>query len=113
HATAQVTRAAGGQVDQGAVVPEHQVVVLPLVAVDEFRLGAVGEQLPEQFAALVFRQVEDVGGEILVDEQPLAAGFRMGTHHRMDGRLDLGDLLGGQGRTADAGEHLVGIAGDV
>src|ERR1044072_1662346 len=52
----QMSRAAGSQVDQRAVVPEDQVVWLPLMAVDVLIEHAQGIQLLQDIAALVFRK---------------------------------------------------------
>src|SRR3954471_19330043 len=72
---AQVLGGAGRQVHHRAVVPEHHVVRLPLVAVEEFRADAEREQFVQYGAALVLGQADDAGGEVLADEQRLAPGL--------------------------------------
>src|SRR4051812_48595861 len=74
---AQVIGRAGGEMHQRSVVPEHHVVRLPAVAVDELGLHAVREKLGKQCVALGFRQAHDAGREMLAHEQRLAAGFGM------------------------------------
>jgi hypothetical protein len=61
-----------------AVVPESQIVRFPGPAHRELRPGDVLEQEAQDRVALPDRQVQDVGGEALVDEHSLAAGDRMG-----------------------------------
>jgi hypothetical protein len=52
----------------------------------------VGKQLVQQIAAFVIRQAQHAAGEMLADEQRLAAIAGMGVDHGVDGRLDLIDL---------------------
>src|SRR5690606_4634910 len=65
------------------------------------------------FRSFIRRQAKNMGGEVFVDEQALAPGFRMRAHHRMNGWLHLGNLLGRQGGTANAGEYLIIVTGQV
>ena len=62
-------RAAVRQVDGAAIVPEDEIVLLPMVAVDEARLDAVREEEIQDLAAFLLRHVEDARGETLVDEK--------------------------------------------
>src|SRR5450830_1046099 len=106
---AQMARATGSQVDQRAVVPENQVVGLPLMAVDIFRQHAVGIELGQQIAALIFWQADTAGGKAFTDEQRLTAVFRMGEHNRVDHFGDLGELLGGLRRAPVAFEFAFAV----
>jgi hypothetical protein len=110
---ALIVRAAGGQVHRRAVVPEHHVVRLPLVAIDVFRAGAQVEQLGQQRAALVLGQADDAGREMLADEQRLAARFRMRAPDRVHDGLDLVDLRLGQVRAPRIALLQVGVARQV
>src|ERR1700756_270680 len=56
----------------------------------------VREDFLEQVAALVLRQTDDAGGEMLADEKRLATRFRMRAHDRVHDRLHLRDLPGRQ-----------------
>lgn len=107
---AQMTRAAGGQVNQRAVVPEHQVVGLPLMAIDVLRQHAVGIQLRQDGFAFIFRQADDAGGEAFADEQRLAPGFRVGADDGMHDFGDLGQLLRRERRAPVAFEFGLAVA---
>ena len=52
-----------------------------------------GEQLVQQGAAFGFGKADDARGEVLADEQRLAAGFRMRAHDAVHHGLNLVDLL--------------------
>jgi hypothetical protein len=109
----QMRRAAGGQVDGGAVVPEHQVMRLPAVPVLELRLDHVCEQPAQQRVALRPLQLGDVGGEALIDEQRLAAGGGVDPHHRMGHRRHRLGLVRGQAGPQRALGLLRHVAGAV
>src|SRR5450830_531109 len=89
---AQMRSRAGRQMHQRAVIPEHHVMRRPAVPIHMLRLDTVCEQFAEQQAALVVGQANNAGGEMLADEQRLAAGLGMRAHDRMHYRLNLVDL---------------------
>ncbi|KAG1078953.1 hypothetical protein G6F40_016502 [Rhizopus arrhizus] len=93
-------RRAAGKMDQRTVVPEHQVVRLPAMAIDVLGAHAVREQFGQQRAAFVFRHIADARREAFTHEQRAAAVFGVRTHHRMHHFLHLRDLLGAQECTA-------------
>src|SRR5262249_27291888 len=68
-----------------AVVPERDRVLLPAEAALEQWVGHVLEQVSQDAVALVARNAVDIPGEALVDVERLAAGHRMGAHHRVVG----------------------------
>nr|GEU28124.1 hypothetical protein [Tanacetum cinerariifolium] len=89
---AQVVGRAAGQVHQRAVIPEHQIVRRPAVAVHVLGQHAVGEQLGQQRAALVLGHADDAGGEMLAHEQRFATGLRVRAHDGVHHRLHFVDL---------------------
>lgn len=97
----------------GAVVPEHQIVRLPYVAVDELGADGRGEQFGQQRPALVLGQADDAGGEVLVHEQRAASRLRVRTHHRMDGGRHLGDLRGRERGAPGAARAQLLVLGQV
>jgi hypothetical protein len=80
----------GARMVHAAVVPDHHVTGLPLVGVDELRLLLVLEQPLEQLRAFLARHADDKGGHQPVHVQRLAAGGRVGDHHRMRGGQGIG-----------------------
>src|SRR5690606_38923372 len=84
----QMGRAASGKMNERAVVPEHEVVCLPCVAINVFRPDTVGKQLIKNCTALVFGQTDDLRREALADEQRLAPSFGVSANDGMDHILD-------------------------
>src|SRR5690554_3303145 len=68
-----------------AVVPEGHRMGLPAEAHLELRTGQVLVEKGQDSFAFLPRYVIDMGSEIGIDEQPLAAGLRVGAHNRMTG----------------------------
>ena len=64
----KVRRAAVCQVNGTSIVPENEVVILPAMAINETRLGAMNEKKFEQLAAFRVREVENTRVEALVHE---------------------------------------------
>src|SRR5688572_26213080 len=90
---------------------------LPAMTIDELRLGLVADQEREQGLALIGMEAFDGGGEALVHEQALDAGFRMRAHHRMADRrvvpagiLPLDVVLAVIGARAEAFTEIVSRA---
>src|SRR5262249_7524104 len=70
----------------GAIVPDHQVALAPLVPVHERALGRVLDQLAQEETPLGDRPVDDAGGVgSHVERAPVRA--RNGANQRMDGAL--------------------------
>lgn len=61
-------RAAVGQVNRAAIVPEDEVVVLPAMAVNETRCRAMGEKEFEQFSVFLVGEVKNTRRKALVHE---------------------------------------------
>ena len=72
-----------GAVHGAAVVPEHHVVVLPLVDVLEAWLQRVREQFAYQRVALVLRHAHDAADVQRAEIQHLAAGLGVRPHQRV------------------------------
>ena len=107
----KVRRTAVRQVNRASIVPENQVVVLPAMAINETRLGAMGEKEFEQLAAFRLRQVENMRCEALIHEQHLAASFRMDAYDRMYNLAHLVPLLTGERRPPfRSAEAVVAVA---
>ena len=70
--------------DRRHLVPDHDVVDRPVVAVVEPRLGEVLEEEAQQRVALLRLEVDDDVGVAGVDEQRRAAGHGMADDDRMD-----------------------------
>src|SRR5262245_38609921 len=68
--------------NDAAVVPDHEIPVLPLVAVEEFFADLMGKEAIEDFVGLLLRQPFDADGEAGRDVKRLPSGFRMGAHQR-------------------------------
>ena len=88
-----------GQVNGAAVIPEKEVVILPVMAIDKLWLCAVSEKEFEQFAAFCLREIDDAGGETFVHKKRFSPGFRMRAYHRMHDLSHLVLLLLGEFRT--------------
>ena len=72
---------------QTAIIPDHDIAGLPFVAVLEFLLGRVFEQLVEQQQRLMFRHSDNLFDADRVDIDRLAACSRMLSDDRMNDRL--------------------------
>ena len=83
-----------------AVVPTQQITRLPFVNVDEFRPGAVREQLQQQGFAFRCVHVLDREGEAGIDVKRLIVSVRECPHHRMRGTGNLRSLIAGDRRSA-------------
>ena len=81
--------------EHAAIVPDHQIALLPLVPVHELGPGDVIQQGPQQRAALVDRQAFHVGG-VRAQEEGAAAVHRIGAHEPMAHRRIHRALLGGE-----------------
>src|ERR1700733_14416646 len=73
-----------GQMLGAAVVPESSRSVSPSKSAGELRPMAVLQQILQQRSALRFRPALEADGVGAVDEQQLAAGFRVRAYHRME-----------------------------
>ena len=91
-------------VHRAAVVPNEDVVLAPLVAVDEFRPRRVPVQVFDQRAAFFFGHAVEAF-HFLAKVERLAPGLGMHAHHRLrDRRVDaflFGGVRGGSGIVAD------------
>src|SRR5689334_23160822 len=73
-----------GQVLGAAVVPERDGAVRPAEAAGELRPVAVLQKILQKRAAFRLGPALEADRVGAVDEQALAAGFRMRAHHGMD-----------------------------
>src|SRR5262245_34290415 len=84
HATALRQRVIEGRlVLRRAVIPHHEIVPAPVVAVLELRLYAMRRELCDQVAALVFRQTENPHGIAFAHVEAFALRDRMHSDDRM------------------------------
>src|SRR5215471_5950024 len=80
-------------VHRAAVVPQDDVVLLPLMAIDELRPRRVLHQVVDQGPALLLGHAGEAR-DLLADIERLAAGLRMHAHDRLgDRRIELLLLL--------------------
>src|SRR5205823_4460230 len=72
-------------VSGATVVPERHAARLPAEAAREHRVAEMFIQHLEEVAALLPGELDDVAGEVGVDEQALLARLRMDPHHGVHG----------------------------
>ena len=75
-----------GVVHQGAIVPKDDVIRFPGVSIHKLRPRGVSFKKVKNGHALGVRHADDPRGEARAQEQALAAGFRVGSNHRLDDR---------------------------
>src|SRR5690606_41604283 len=80
-----VRRERGGGVHRAAVVPDDEIVLVPVVAIDEAVLRGVGVELLNQSAALV--RVQAFYADAMPADEQRIAGVRQGSDDRVRDRV--------------------------
>ena len=106
HVPGRISVIPDGMVHGAAIVPEHQIVDLPPVTVDEGRLRCVLEEVLQQRQTLFLRHVDELSSKSWIYEQRPLAAHRMGAHHRMLNRRRLFLFRVGAGGAASMGKEV-------
>src|SRR3546814_48664 len=99
-----------GAVHGRAVVPDHEIIRAPFMAVDELILSRVLSQVAQQQAALRNENIDDVGGMRAKIQRP-SSGPRNRAHDGMNGALELLFLFLRKGKSQEIAGIDDGVKG--